>query len=131
MFCIDQRTVVFCSDSPPIGDAAGLLRLSWQSTYDIGMNTRKHIETELVRASKETQAVIAHASRRNSDHLRPLPLVSRRSLRTVLTMDGNTPLVRHDADGNARMSAWGYLLIALAMAFSVAVMVGVWRMFNG
>jgi hypothetical protein len=40
-------------------------------------------------------------------------------------------LFRHDADGNVRMSAWGWLLIALAMVFCVAVAVGVWRMFSG
>jgi hypothetical protein len=46
-------------------------------------------------------------------------------------MDGMLGLVRHDAEGNARMSAWGWLLVALAMGFCVAVAVEVWRTFNG
>ena len=45
-------------------------------------------------------------------------------------MDGQSPLIRHDADGNARMSKWGYLVIALAMVFCIAVAVGVWQTFD-
>jgi hypothetical protein len=44
-------------------------------------------------------------------------------------MDGMLGLVRHDADDNARISAWGWVLIALAMVLCVAV--GVWRIFSG
>jgi len=62
-----------------------------------------------------------------TDPLKPLPLLRWRSLRIVLTMDGRFPLTRVDKQGNARISAAGYVVIALAIVFSVAVAVGVWR----
>jgi hypothetical protein len=40
----------------------------------------------------------------DTDGLAPLPLFSRRSVRAVLTMDGTLGLVRHDDEGNVRLS---------------------------
>jgi hypothetical protein len=46
-------------------------------------------------------------------------------------MDGTLGQVRHDDQGNARLSAWGWLLVALAIAFSVVVLIGPTRTLLG
>lgn len=51
----------------------------------------------------------------------PLPLLSRDSLRVVLTMNGRLPLIRIDAEGNPRMGWVGYLVCALSAALVVGV----------
>jgi acylphosphatase len=48
-----------------------------------------------------------------------LPLFSKRSARIVASMDGMLGLVRHDADGNVRVSACGYRPIAIGITFSM------------
>ena len=48
----------------------------------------------------------------------PLPLVSRESLRAVLTMDGKPPFIRYDQEGNPRLHISAHAVFA---AINIAV----------